>query len=102
VYNVVIIIRSYFSVFADIAKMWIEISMDNIIPGLQMVDKCSKSADQSGKEAANALKEIVKTLQDWSATASKVVADLASKVRTYERYSDAVSMSNPIRRPRRR
>ena len=81
VFNAVVTIRSYFGVFADIAKMWITLSTEYIMPGLQMVDECAESAGTSGEAAANALKDTVQRLQGWSATASKAVSDLAAKVK---------------------
>jgi hypothetical protein len=66
-------------VFADIAKMWIELSIKHIIPGINFCDRCLELAND--KDGAEKLKQTVRKLQDWSNTASTAVGQLAAKVR---------------------
>ena len=79
VYSSAVTIRSYFSVFGDIAKMWTLLSIDNIKPGLYLLDKLMLSHDDFSKRQA-----VVRDLQAWADKAiggvKKIADDTQQKV----------------------
>ena len=61
VYSSAVTIRSHFSVFGDIASMWVHLSIDNIRPGLEFLDKLTITEKDLSKRQA-----IVRDLQAWA------------------------------------
>jgi hypothetical protein len=79
IYRTVVTIRAYFSLFADIAAMWIKMSVNNITPGLQLVDKVGRAASGSGDAQAD-MQQKVAELEAWSEQAVKDISEEAGKV----------------------
>ncbi|RSL93882.1 hypothetical protein CEP52_012978 [Fusarium oligoseptatum] len=75
-FNSIITIRSYFSVFGDIASMWNQVSQMSIFPGLRMVDEIS-SFDPSGDSSM--IRRRANELQAWSNRASEEVSRMAKE-----------------------
>jgi hypothetical protein len=76
IYQAAISVRAYFSVFGDIATMWVTLSTDNIMPGLKMVEEMMLNR---GDIAATQQK--VAKLKQWSTKAQQAVKDIAAKER---------------------
>ncbi|KAI8623310.1 hypothetical protein F5Y19DRAFT_458989 [Xylariaceae sp. FL1651] len=76
VYNAAVIVRSYFGVFGDIAKMWIQLSAESVMPGLRLCDELSVTMDQTD---SSSMKRKVMELEKWSVEASARVSKLASE-----------------------
>ncbi|KAF4949191.1 hypothetical protein FGADI_9048 [Fusarium gaditjirri] len=67
VYSAAVTLRSYFGVFGDIAKMWVTLSKENVLPGLMMCDELAVTADEKDPGAMAAKS---KKLSQWSREAS--------------------------------
>ena len=77
IYSAVLVMRSYFAVFGDIAKMWTQISPNYIMPGLGLCDDLSRTSyDRDSRR----MQEKVKNLESWSTNASDAIAKIASEV----------------------
>ncbi|KAK3938884.1 hypothetical protein QBC46DRAFT_343143 [Diplogelasinospora grovesii] len=74
VFSATVTLRSYFSVFGDIAKMWVDLSKENVLPGLRLCDEMSTSVDTINDPGE--MKRRVAVLERWSREA----ADRVSKV----------------------
>ena len=57
-------IRAYFSVFTDIAQLWMDLRRANITPGLSMLNALSAERDEFATQRR------VAELQNWSQSAS--------------------------------
>ncbi|KAK4150009.1 hypothetical protein C8A00DRAFT_37409 [Chaetomidium leptoderma] len=79
IYQAAITVRAYFSVFGDNAIMWVTLSTDNIMPGLQMVEEMT--LDRGGLAAAQ---QKAARLNAWSVQAQQAVKDIAAKQRVDE------------------
>ncbi|VUC27244.1 unnamed protein product [Clonostachys rosea] len=75
VYGAVVTIRSYFDILRDIAKMWVNLSRDNIMPGLRLCDELATAI--KGPNPRETLKKLISSLNDWSKTTTDGVATLA-------------------------
>jgi hypothetical protein len=75
IYQAVVTIKAYFSVFADIAGMWSELSQDDIMPGLSLVDAMSLTRKQEEQELK--MRELV----DWTQKAQDHIKQVAAEVR---------------------
>lgn len=75
IYKYAVILRAYFETFGDIATMWKELSEENIIPGLKMIDGLSVelTKDQMATKVAE--------LSSWSQNASANIVSIASAKR---------------------
>jgi hypothetical protein len=67
VYSAALTLRSYFGVFGDITKMWVTLSKENVLPGLQMCDELSVTASEND---SGAMAGKVRQLAQWSQEAS--------------------------------
>ncbi|KAL5589346.1 hypothetical protein FOVSG1_011213 [Fusarium oxysporum f. sp. vasinfectum] len=74
VYSAAVTLRSYFGVFGDIAKMWVTLSKENVLPGLKMCDELSVTANE---QDPGAMAGKVKKLSQWSQEASGRVKTIA-------------------------
>ena len=61
VYSSAVMIRSHFSVFGDIAQIWVRFSIENIKPGLTLMDDLSTMEKDLAKRQAG-----VRILQQWA------------------------------------
>ncbi|EEU39662.1 uncharacterized protein NECHADRAFT_43968 [Fusarium vanettenii 77-13-4] len=75
-FNSLITIRSYYSVFGDIASMWTQISRSSVFPGLRMVDEIS-SCDPS--EDSSMIRRRANQLQEWSKQATDDISRKAKE-----------------------
>ncbi|PTB52102.1 hypothetical protein M431DRAFT_510307 [Trichoderma harzianum CBS 226.95] len=75
IYQAVVTIQAYFSVFADIASMWSELSREDIMPGLTLVDMMS--LPQNNEEQQLKMDE----LQNWTQKAQDHITQVAAKKR---------------------
>ena len=85
-FSSVLTLRTYFSVFGDIAKMWIQLSIENIQPGMRLCDELSVMSQDS--------REIVgkmRTLGDWSKRASANIQRIAGEVSLIGSFTSFVS-----------
>ncbi|PKK55219.1 hypothetical protein CI102_9 [Trichoderma harzianum] len=73
IYQAVVTIQAYFSVFADIASMWSELSREDIMPGLTLVDMMS--LPQNNEEQQLKMDE----LQNWTQKAQDHITQVAAK-----------------------
>jgi len=71
--------RSYFSVFGDIAKMWMDLWKENVLPGLRLCDELSVTVE--GPNAGAEMKKRLASLEKWSGEAAARVAKVASEKR---------------------
>ena len=72
VYSAAVTIRSHFSVFGDIASMWVQLSIDHIKPGLEYLDKLTITEKEFSKRQA-----VVRDLQAWADNAVGGVKKIA-------------------------
>lgn len=63
-YSAAVTMRAYFGVFGDIAKMWVQLSKDSIMPGLRMCDELSVTVDD--KDASAQMKKKIADLNNWA------------------------------------
>jgi hypothetical protein len=82
IYNGALTIRAYFGIFTDVAVMWNQMSIENIFPGLKLVQELSVQ-DNETKDHAAILKSKCARLNTWTDGASKNIRGIASKVRLY-------------------
>ncbi|KAM0407532.1 hypothetical protein ACHAPD_012202 [Fusarium lateritium] len=69
-FNSTIIIRSYYSIFANITSMWTKVSQTRIFPGLRMVDGIP-ALDPSGD--GSFINKKANELQAWSKRATEEI-----------------------------
>lgn len=67
--------QAYFSIFKDFAAMYVTISKDHIMPGVDLCDKLSMSLEQPG-----AVAERTARLQQFSDAAEKAIKDKVNEV----------------------
>lgn len=79
-YRTVVTIRSFFSLFADVANMWIDMSAKNITPGMKILDSLGKTTGGANNDPA-AMQKKVAELEAWSDVAVKDVEITVGKVR---------------------
>lgn len=60
-------LRSYFSVFGDIAKMWITLSKENVLPGLGLGDEI---ANPRQEQSLGVIAPKMRKLSQWSQEAT--------------------------------
>ncbi|KAH7174207.1 uncharacterized protein B0J16DRAFT_417757 [Fusarium flagelliforme] len=63
VFSAALTLRSYFTVFGDIAKMWVTLSQEVAMPGLKICDEISYTAEERNPEA---LARKMRMLSQWS------------------------------------
>ncbi|KAL2163035.1 hypothetical protein VTH06DRAFT_6871 [Thermothelomyces fergusii] len=82
IYHSAITIRAYFGVFHDIASMWVDLSQDYIMPGVNMVEQLGLH-DGNGKDKsdADALRAKVARLEKWSHDSMKSIHDISRQKR---------------------
>ncbi|KAI1855398.1 hypothetical protein JX266_000263 [Neoarthrinium moseri] len=74
VYSAAVTLRSYFGVFGDIAKMWVTLSKDNVLPGLRMCDELSVTSDEKDP---GIMQKKIHVLTQWSSDATNRVQQIA-------------------------
>ncbi|KAK3505269.1 hypothetical protein B0T13DRAFT_485904 [Neurospora crassa] len=74
-YSAAVTMRAYFGVFGDIAKMWVQLSKDSIMPGLKMCDELSVTLDD--QDASAQMKKKIAVLNQWATDAVDQVQKLA-------------------------
>ncbi|KAJ4185163.1 hypothetical protein NW755_008606 [Fusarium falciforme] len=82
-FNSIITIRSYYSVFGDIASMWNQVSRSSVLPGLRIVDQIS-SFDP--REDSSMIRRRASELQEWS---KRAIDDITRKAK--ERQSKIIN-----------
>ncbi|KAH0524105.1 hypothetical protein TsFJ059_009015 [Trichoderma semiorbis] len=75
IYQAVVTIKAYFSVFADIAGMWSQLCIEDIKPGLELVDKMSLSGENEEQQLK------MDELQNWTQKARDHITQVAAKKR---------------------
>ncbi|KAJ4380921.1 hypothetical protein N0V85_008717 [Neurospora sp. IMI 360204] len=76
-YSAAVTMRAYFGVFGDIAKMWVQLSKDSIMPGLRMCDELSVTVDD--KDGAAQMRRKIADLNQWSTDAVDRVKKIAQE-----------------------
>ena len=71
-------IRAYYSVFGDIARMWMSLSQANIFPGVRMLEELSAERDEYVRQRR------VVQLQRWSKDASNQIFAVVQSVSRVE------------------
>ncbi|KAF8803263.1 hypothetical protein BYT27DRAFT_7195858 [Phlegmacium glaucopus] len=71
-YDATVTLRAYFSVFGDIARMWVKLSQENIFPGLKMCDELSVTTQDPRLMMGK-----VAQLKEWSEGASRRIKQIA-------------------------
>lgn len=77
IHSSAVTIRSHFSVFGDIAGMWVTLSVRNIKPGLELLDRLTETEKSLSERQA-----VIRKLQAWAGGAIldvKKVADATQK-----------------------
>ncbi|KAF9552933.1 hypothetical protein CPC08DRAFT_673678, partial [Agrocybe pediades] len=74
VFSAAVTLRSYFDVFGEIAKMWVQLSNENIMPGLKLCDDLSTTTQDSSQ-----MKTKFAALDRWSREATERVRVLAGQ-----------------------
>jgi hypothetical protein len=74
-YTISLMCQAYFSLFSTIAKMYTQISIAHIMPGVHLCDELSKSTDDP-----NAVAKRSRELEQFSDAAQAAVQDLVAKV----------------------
>ncbi|KAK3371115.1 hypothetical protein B0T24DRAFT_667835 [Lasiosphaeria ovina] len=77
VFVATVTLRSYFSVLSEVAKMWVDLSKENVFPGLALCDKLPETAE--GPIAASEMGRRVAELNKWSREAAGRVAAVAHR-----------------------
>ncbi|GBF61114.1 hypothetical protein TMEN_3584 [Trichophyton mentagrophytes] len=84
IYKSAIFMRAYFEVFGEVAKMWSDLSIQNIMPGIQLLIGISSDfAGQLGKDPGQSRDKVrnnVSKLNKWFKDAKAKIEDLAGKV----------------------
>ena len=86
IFNSALLIRAYFSLFADIAQMLVTVSADYLQPGASILDKISsevQSAQPTDQDKPNspALINNIAELKKWTTTATTKISEMAKSVR---------------------
>lgn len=68
--TVAVTLRAYFGVFGDIAKMWVQLSRDSIMPGLKMCDELSVTVDN--KDGSAEMRKKIADLNQWATDVDQV------------------------------
>ncbi|KAK1777277.1 hypothetical protein QBC45DRAFT_417155 [Copromyces sp. CBS 386.78] len=76
-YSAAVTMRAYFGVFGDIAKMWVQLSKDSIMPGLNMCDELSVTVDD--KDGAAQMRKKIADLNKWATDAIDRVQKIAEE-----------------------
>ncbi|EGX53053.1 hypothetical protein AOL_s00007g2 [Orbilia oligospora ATCC 24927] len=76
IFNSSLTIRAYFSVFADIAEMWLTVSKDHIFPGVELCDEMTSISDDP-KE----VKDRVRRLNEFSEKSQKAIKEICKEKR---------------------
>lgn len=76
-YSAAVTMRAYFGVFGDIAKMWVQLSKDSIMPGLSLCDDLANTADD--KDASAQMKKKIVELNKWATEAVERVQRIAQE-----------------------
>ncbi|KAF3915695.1 hypothetical protein AA313_de0208692 [Arthrobotrys entomopaga] len=76
IFNSTLTIRAYFSVFADIAEMWLTVSKDHIFPGVELCDEMTSISDDP-KE----VKDRVRRLNEFSEKSQKAIKEICKEKR---------------------
>ncbi|KAM5458497.1 hypothetical protein MaudCBS49596_000411 [Microsporum audouinii] len=81
IYKSAIFMRANFEVFGEVAKMWSDLSVENIMPGVRLLNDISAGvAEKGSKDPAGSRDEVnskVKQLRDWYAAAQGNIEKLA-------------------------
>ena len=105
VYSSAVMIRSHFSVFGDIAQIWVRFSIENIKPGLTLMDDLSTMEKDLAKRQAG-----VRILQQWadqaidrvnqfaSTAQDKINSGMLSRVEDIEKTTKQIPASEPMRK----
>ena len=72
-------VRGYFSVVFDIAKVYTEVSRKHIMPGMNLVDRLGLT-DPADPDYANELEREKVALRDYSSKAMVEIQELAGRV----------------------
>ncbi|KAF3215857.1 hypothetical protein TWF679_003697 [Orbilia oligospora] len=76
IFNSSLSIRAYFSVFADIADMWLTVSQDHIFPGVELCDKISGYANDPMET-----KKLVRELKKYSEGSQRAIKEICQQKR---------------------
>ncbi|RFN45623.1 hypothetical protein FIE12Z_10125 [Fusarium flagelliforme] len=76
VFSAALTLRSYLTVFGEIAKMWITLSQEVAMPGLKICDEISYTAEERNPEA---LARKMRMLSQWSGEATDRVKRIAGE-----------------------
>jgi hypothetical protein len=74
-YTISLMCQAYFSLFSTVAKMYTQISIAYIMPGVHLCDELSKSTDDP-----NAVADRSRKLEQFSEAAQTAVRELVAKV----------------------
>ncbi|EEQ29139.1 conserved hypothetical protein [Microsporum canis CBS 113480] len=81
IYKSAIFMRANFEVFGEVAKMWSDLSVENIMPGVRLLNDISAGvAEKGSKDPVGSRDEVnskVKQLRDWYAAAQGNIEKLA-------------------------
>ncbi|EFR01506.1 hypothetical protein MGYG_04514 [Nannizzia gypsea CBS 118893] len=81
IYKSAIFMRAYFEVFGEVAKMWSDLSVQSIMPGIQLLNSISSGiAGQLGKdpkESRDQVRNSVSQLNKWFTDAKANIENLA-------------------------
>ena len=70
IYSSSLTLRSYFSLFGDIAKFWMELSQQSVFPGLMMCEELSYAAQEGDPDT---MASRLRKLSQWSENAANNV-----------------------------
>ena len=82
IFNSALIIRAYYSIFGDIAQMWIQLSQRSIFPGIQLLRRLSEIGGGRGESQ---LQREASQISQWSKEATNQIFRLAKEVSMYHR-----------------
>ncbi|KAI1269760.1 hypothetical protein F5Y18DRAFT_109365 [Xylariaceae sp. FL1019] len=84
IFNSSILIRAYFSLFADIAQMWVEISAKHLSRGTDLLGELGNETRsiEAGKPS-DALTKKIGDLRSWSDRAGTEIKQMADQVSTW-------------------
>ncbi|KAL6922413.1 hypothetical protein FSST1_006439 [Fusarium sambucinum] len=81
IYSGTLTLRSYFSLFGDIAKMWVTLSRESVLPGVMMCDDLSATANERDPGAmANKMRRLLQWAQEASSRMKTISRNKQSEV----------------------
>lgn len=97
IFNSTILIRAYFSLFADIAQMWVEISAMHLVMGASLVDGLAGEVQNATSGNTGVLNKRISDLKKWTGDATDSIKKIAKEVSVFLEYILNLSLTHSYR-----